>query len=61
MLLCRIASDGRKNEVWRLTVENVSTPMQPEEKEREENMYKDVRSSPSHILKDQSRIGDYSF
>ncbi|XP_045895093.1 Meckel syndrome type 1 protein isoform X3 [Micropterus dolomieu] len=38
----RIASDGRKNEVWRLTVENVSTPMQPEEKEREENMYKDL-------------------
>ena len=45
MLLCRIVTDGEKREVWRLTVENVSTAMKSEEKEREQNMYKDVSSS----------------
>ncbi|KAM6907184.1 tectonic-like complex member MKS1 [Xenentodon cancila] len=30
----------KSREVWRLTVENVSTAMKPEEKEREESMYK---------------------
>ncbi|XP_061595168.1 Meckel syndrome type 1 protein isoform X1 [Cololabis saira] len=30
----------KRREVWRLTVENVSTAMKPEEKEREESMYK---------------------
>uniref|UniRef100_A0AAQ6AAW6 MKS transition zone complex subunit 1 n=1 Tax=Amphiprion ocellaris TaxID=80972 RepID=A0AAQ6AAW6_AMPOC len=29
-------------EVWRLTVENISTTMKPEEKDREQNMYKDL-------------------
>lgn len=40
-------TDGEKREVWRLTVENVSTAMKPEEQEREQNMYKDVSSSLS--------------
>lgn len=39
-------TDGEKREIWRLTVENVSTAMKPEEEEREHNMYKDVSSSP---------------
>ncbi|XP_074467427.1 tectonic-like complex member MKS1 [Sebastes fasciatus] len=38
----RIVTAGEKKEVWRLTVENVCTAMQPEEKEREQNMYKDL-------------------
>nr|XP_046266299.1 Meckel syndrome type 1 protein isoform X3 [Scatophagus argus] len=38
----RIVTGGEKREVWRLTVENVSTAMKQEEKEREQNMYKDL-------------------
>ncbi|XP_068456728.1 tectonic-like complex member MKS1 [Clinocottus analis] len=38
----RIVTTGEKREVWRLTLENVCTTMQPEEKEREQNMYKDL-------------------
>ncbi|XP_070699949.1 tectonic-like complex member MKS1 [Pempheris klunzingeri] len=38
----RIVTDGEKREVWRFTLENVSPAMQPEEKEREQNMYKDL-------------------
>ncbi|KAK9536774.1 hypothetical protein VZT92_006535 [Zoarces viviparus] len=38
----RIVTAGEKREVWRLTLENVCTTMQPEEKEREQNMYKDL-------------------
>uniref|UniRef100_A0A8C9Z0E6 MKS transition zone complex subunit 1 n=1 Tax=Sander lucioperca TaxID=283035 RepID=A0A8C9Z0E6_SANLU len=38
----RIVTAGEKREVWRLTVENVCTAMQPEEQEREQNMYKDL-------------------
>ncbi|XP_054481218.1 Meckel syndrome type 1 protein isoform X3 [Anoplopoma fimbria] len=38
----RIVTTGEKREVWRLTIENVCTTMQPEEKEREQNMYKDL-------------------
>uniref|UniRef100_A0A8C3G3F8 MKS transition zone complex subunit 1 n=1 Tax=Cyclopterus lumpus TaxID=8103 RepID=A0A8C3G3F8_CYCLU len=38
----RIVTTGEKRDVWRLTVENVCTTMQPEEKEREQNMYKDL-------------------
>ncbi len=49
VLLCRIVTEGEKKDVWRLTVENVSTAMKPEEKEREQNMYKDVSSSPSYF------------
>ncbi|XP_019941086.2 tectonic-like complex member MKS1 isoform X2 [Paralichthys olivaceus] len=38
----RIVTEGERREVWRLTVENVSTAMKPEEKDREQNMYKDL-------------------
>ncbi|XP_056140892.1 Meckel syndrome type 1 protein [Lampris incognitus] len=38
----RIETEGEKREVWRLTLENVSTPMNLEEKEREQHMYKDL-------------------
>ncbi|GAA6232066.1 Meckel syndrome type 1 protein isoform X1 [Lates japonicus] len=38
----RIVTEGEKREVWRLTVENISTTMKPEEKDREQNMYKDL-------------------
>ncbi|XP_062264938.1 tectonic-like complex member MKS1 [Platichthys flesus] len=38
----RIVTEGEKREVWRLTVENVSTAMKPEEKEREQNTYKNL-------------------
>uniref|UniRef100_A0A665TY31 MKS transition zone complex subunit 1 n=1 Tax=Echeneis naucrates TaxID=173247 RepID=A0A665TY31_ECHNA len=38
----RIVTEGEKREVWRLTVENVSAPMKTEEKDREQNMYKDL-------------------
>ncbi|XP_034450288.1 Meckel syndrome type 1 protein homolog [Hippoglossus hippoglossus] len=38
----RIVTEGERREVWRLTVENVSTAMKPEEKEREQNMYKNL-------------------
>ncbi|XP_073335269.1 tectonic-like complex member MKS1 [Pagrus major] len=38
----RIVTGGEKRDVWRLTLENVSTAMKPEEKEREQSMYKDL-------------------
>ncbi|XP_017275347.1 Meckel syndrome type 1 protein isoform X2 [Kryptolebias marmoratus] len=38
----RIMTEGEKREVWRLTLENISIPMKPEDKEREQNMYKDL-------------------
>uniref|UniRef100_A0A671WIC5 MKS transition zone complex subunit 1 n=2 Tax=Sparus aurata TaxID=8175 RepID=A0A671WIC5_SPAAU len=38
----RIVTGGEKKDVWRLTLENVSTAMKPEEKEREQSMYKDL-------------------
>lgn len=38
----RIVTEGEKREVWRLTLENVSTVMKPEERSREQNMYKDL-------------------
>ncbi|XP_022617970.1 Meckel syndrome type 1 protein isoform X2 [Seriola dumerili] len=38
----RILTEGEKREVWRLTLENVSTSMKTEEKDREQNMYKDL-------------------
>lgn len=40
-------TDGEKREVWRLTVENVSTCMKAEEKEKEQNMYRDVSPNRS--------------
>ncbi|XP_056909515.1 Meckel syndrome type 1 protein isoform X1 [Takifugu flavidus] len=33
---------GEKKEVWRLTVENASTVMKPEQKDREQNIYRDL-------------------
>ncbi|TNN30782.1 Meckel syndrome type 1 protein [Liparis tanakae] len=39
-----IVTSGEKRDVWRLTVENVCSSMQPEEKEREQNMYRDGSS-----------------
>lgn len=48
-------TDGERREVWRLTVENVSAAMKLEEKEREQNMYKDVSSPLSHFLQMQRR------
>uniref|UniRef100_A0A669EFQ2 MKS transition zone complex subunit 1 n=1 Tax=Oreochromis niloticus TaxID=8128 RepID=A0A669EFQ2_ORENI len=38
----RIVTEGERREVWRLTVENVSGSMKPEDKVREQNMYKDL-------------------
>ncbi|KAJ3589541.1 hypothetical protein NHX12_010386 [Muraenolepis orangiensis] len=38
----RIETHGEKKEAWRLTLENVSSPMAPEDKEREQHMYKDL-------------------
>ncbi|KAM3602157.1 uncharacterized protein V6R79_025205 [Siganus canaliculatus] len=38
----RVVTDGVTRDVWRLFLENVSTAMKPEEKEREQNMYKDL-------------------
>uniref|UniRef100_A0A6Q2X4P1 MKS transition zone complex subunit 1 n=1 Tax=Esox lucius TaxID=8010 RepID=A0A6Q2X4P1_ESOLU len=37
----RVETDGEKREVWRLTLENVSANIRPEEKEQEQRMYKD--------------------
>lgn len=47
MFLCRIVTDGEKREVWRLTVENMSAGMKAEEKEKEQNMYRDVSPNRS--------------
>ncbi|XP_029546710.1 tectonic-like complex member MKS1 isoform X7 [Salmo trutta] len=38
----RVETEGEKREVWRLTLENVSEGIRPEEKEREQRMYKDL-------------------
>ncbi|KAF7648746.1 hypothetical protein LDENG_00152350 [Lucifuga dentata] len=38
----RIVTEGHQREVWRLTLENVSTVMKAEEKQREQNMYRDL-------------------
>ncbi|KAJ7996971.1 hypothetical protein DPEC_G00224060 [Dallia pectoralis] len=38
----RVETDGEKRDVWRLTLENVSASIRPEEKEREQRMYKDL-------------------
>uniref|UniRef100_A0A8C7KQJ7 MKS transition zone complex subunit 1 n=1 Tax=Oncorhynchus kisutch TaxID=8019 RepID=A0A8C7KQJ7_ONCKI len=37
-----LETEGEKREVWRLTLENVSEGIRPEEKEREQRMYKDL-------------------
>uniref|UniRef100_A0A8D3A7E9 Meckel syndrome type 1 protein n=1 Tax=Scophthalmus maximus TaxID=52904 RepID=A0A8D3A7E9_SCOMX len=46
----RIVTEGDKREVWRLTVENVSTAMKPDEKDMEQNMYKDLYVSHKEYL-----------
>ncbi|XP_040907533.1 Meckel syndrome type 1 protein isoform X3 [Toxotes jaculatrix] len=46
----RIVTEGEKKEVWRLTVENVSTTMKSEEKDREQNMYKDLYARHKEYL-----------
>ncbi|KAM8835387.1 tectonic-like complex member MKS1 [Synchiropus picturatus] len=51
----RIITAGEKKEVWRLVVENVSPAMKPEEKEREQNMYKDLYVRHKEYL--NSRVG----
>lgn len=56
VLLSRIVTEGEKREVWCLTLENVSTAMKPEDKEREQNMYKDVSSLSLPFILDQSKI-----
>ncbi|KAL6098462.1 mks1 [Pungitius sinensis] len=47
----RIVTTGDKREVWRLTVKNMCTTMQPEEKEREQNVYKDLYVRHKEYLK----------
>ncbi|XP_037126142.1 Meckel syndrome type 1 protein isoform X1 [Syngnathus acus] len=40
----RIATAGSNKEIWHLTIENASASMKSEEKEREQRLYRDVRS-----------------
>uniref|UniRef100_A0A8C2RA58 MKS transition zone complex subunit 1 n=1 Tax=Capra hircus TaxID=9925 RepID=A0A8C2RA58_CAPHI len=48
----RIETEGEKQELWKYTVDNVSSLAQPEEEEREQRVFKDVReaSLPSDLL-----------
>ena len=43
--LYRIELDGEKREVWKYTIENASVQVQPEEEEREQRVFRDVRTS----------------
>ena len=48
-LLCvfsRVEAGEERREVWRLTLENVSSDINTEEKEREQRMYTDVSHGP---------------
>ncbi|XP_034033953.1 Meckel syndrome type 1 protein [Thalassophryne amazonica] len=46
----RIVTEGEKREVWRLTVENISAAMKPEDQGREQNMYRDLyRRHKQHL------------
>ncbi|KAF6738221.1 Meckel syndrome type 1 protein [Oryzias melastigma] len=38
----RIVAEGANREIWRLTLENISASMKSEEKNKEQNMYKDL-------------------
>lgn len=58
LTLCRIVTDGEKREVWRLFLENVSIFMKPEEKDREQNMYKDVSSKT--LISDPKNYGAHN-
>lgn len=46
----RIVTEGERKEVWRLTVENASSVMKSDEKDREQKIYKDVSSSLTFAL-----------
>ncbi|XP_016521652.1 tectonic-like complex member MKS1 [Poecilia formosa] len=46
----RIVTNGEKREVWRLTLENASRVMKPEEREREQIMYKDLYNRHKEYL-----------
>ncbi|CAJ1063408.1 Meckel syndrome type 1 protein [Xyrichtys novacula] len=46
----RIVSQGERREVWRLFLENMSTAMKPEEKEKEQNIYKDLYARHKEYL-----------
>uniref|UniRef100_A0A3B3VRU7 MKS transition zone complex subunit 1 n=1 Tax=Poecilia latipinna TaxID=48699 RepID=A0A3B3VRU7_9TELE len=50
VLFCRIVTNGEKREVWRLTLENASRVMKPEEREREQIMYKDLYNRHKEYL-----------
>lgn len=43
----RIETEGEKQELWKYTVDNVSALAQPEEEEREQRVFKDVRANSS--------------
>nr|XP_020454213.1 Meckel syndrome type 1 protein isoform X2 [Monopterus albus] len=46
----RIVTEGEKKEVWRLTVENVSKAMKPDDKDREQKIYKDLHARHKDYL-----------
>uniref|UniRef100_H3CQC7 MKS transition zone complex subunit 1 n=1 Tax=Tetraodon nigroviridis TaxID=99883 RepID=H3CQC7_TETNG len=46
----RIVTEGEKKEFWRLTVENASTVMKPDERDREQNIYKDLYTQHTDYL-----------
>uniref|UniRef100_A0A8C5CCP3 MKS transition zone complex subunit 1 n=1 Tax=Gadus morhua TaxID=8049 RepID=A0A8C5CCP3_GADMO len=46
----RVETNGEKKEVWRLTLDNVSTAMAAEDKEKEQHMYKDLYSRHKDYL-----------
>ncbi|XP_071621462.1 tectonic-like complex member MKS1 isoform X4 [Heliangelus exortis] len=46
----RIKLEGEKPEVWKYTIENVSAPVQPEEEEREQCLFRDLYSRHKEYL-----------
>uniref|UniRef100_A0A3P8VI02 MKS transition zone complex subunit 1 n=1 Tax=Cynoglossus semilaevis TaxID=244447 RepID=A0A3P8VI02_CYNSE len=46
----RIVTKGEKREVWRLIVKNISPTMKTEDKDREQNMYKDLYTRHKEYL-----------
>lgn len=41
---CRIELDRQKRELWKYTIENASIQVQQEEEEREQRVFRDVRT-----------------
>lgn len=41
---CRIELGGQKRELWKYTIENASVQVQQEEEEREQRVFRDVRT-----------------